>query len=313
MTTKANRIIRYYDSHEVEGAELTQSRIHHAVILRLMLVLQWIFNGKNVGVTGNVNFYQTASPNETAKSPDIAVVEGLETDPNNLEDTPSYYVGQEGPPPLVVFEIASKETWRQDLEDKPARYEAMGVNEYFVFDPNKRTFWTGPWRGYNRLIGWRKEAATSQYKLIAKDPQGRLWSEELESWLVVEGNDLQLYTAEGPRRLTKEEAEAERAEIAAQRAMFEAQRAEIERKRATFEAQRAETERKRAETEARRAAEAQLQAETEARRAAEAQLQAETEARRAAEAQLQAETERQENTLLKELLKKLGHNPDDLL
>ena len=266
MTTRANRIIRYYDSHEVEGAELTQSRIHHAVILRLMLVLQWIFQAqnRNTGVTGNVNFYQTANPDETSKSPDIAVVEGLETDPSNLEDTPSYYVGEDGPPPLVVFEIASKETWRQDLEDKPGRYQAMGVNEYFVFDPNKRSFWTGQWRGFNRLIGWRKDKVTGQYALIAKDPQGRLWSEELASWLAVEGNDLQLYTAEGQRRLTKEEAEAERAE-------FEAQRAEFERRRA------------------------------------------ENEARRAAEAQLQAEAERQENNKLKELLKKLGHNPDDLL
>jgi Uma2 family endonuclease len=259
MTTKANRIERYYDTHELEGAELTQSRIHHAIIMHLMLIIQWIFNGngKNVGVTGYINFYQTDSPGETAKSPDIAVVEGLETDPNKLEDTPSYYVGEDGPPPMVVFEIASKETWRQDLEDKPAKYQAMGVPEYFVFDPNKRSFWTGQWRKYNRLIGWRKDPVSGQYKLIEKDPDGRLWSEELASWLVVEGNDLQLYSSDGQLRLTKEEAEARRAEV-------EARRAEI----------------------------AQRQAEI---------------------ARQDAEAERQEKIRLKELLRKLGHNPDDLL
>jgi Uma2 family endonuclease len=215
MTTKANRIIRYYDSHEVEGAELTQSRIHHAIIMHLMLVIQWIFNGKNVGVTGNINLYQTGNPDETSKSPDIVVVEGLETDPNNLEDTPSYYVGDEGPAPLVIFEIASKETWRQDLEDKPAKYEAMGVNEYFVFDPNTRTFWTGQWRGHKRLIGWRKNKATGRFELLEKDPIGRLWSEELQSWLAIERNKLQLYTADGHLRLTRDEAEAMRADIEA--------------------------------------------------------------------------------------------------
>jgi Uma2 family endonuclease len=240
MTTKANRIERYYDTHELEGAELTQSRIHHAVIMRLMLVIQWIFHGKNVGVTGNVNFYQTDNPREPSKSPDIAVVEGLETDPNRLEDTPSYYVGEDGPPPMVVIEIASKETWRQDLEDKPAKYEAMGINEYFVFDPNKRSLWRGQWRSFNRLIGWRKTPVAGQFELLEKDMKGRLWSEELESWLVVEDNDLQLYMADGQLRLTKEEAEARRADAAQQRAEVALHQAEIEARRAETEARRAE-------------------------------------------------------------------------
>jgi Uma2 family endonuclease len=233
MTTKANRIERYYDTHEVEGAELTQSRIHHAIILRLMLVIEWIFNGKNVGVTGNINLYQTDNPNETSKSPDIAVVEGLETDPGNLEDTPSYYVGEDGPPPMVVFEIACKETWRQDLEEKPAKYEAMGVREYFVFDPNKRSFWTGQWRKYNRLIGWRKNKGSGQYELIEKAADGRLWSEELASWLVIEGNNLQLYTPDGQLRLTEAEAKTQLVEMEARRAEMEARRADA----ATLKAQ----------------------------------------------------------------------------
>jgi Uma2 family endonuclease len=261
MTTKANRIERYYDTHELEGAELTQSRIHHAVIMRLMLVIQWIFHGKNVGVTGNVNFYQTDNPREPSKSPDIAVVEGLETDPNRLEDTPSYYVGEDGPSPMVVIEIASKETWRQDLEDKPAKYAAMGINEYFVFDPNKRSLWRGQWRSFNRLIGWRKTPVSGQFKMLEKDMKGRLWSEELESWLVVEDNDLQLYKADGQPRLTKEEAEARRADAAQQQAEVALHQAEAEARRAEAEARRAEAEARRAETEARRAEEATLKAQ----------------------------------------------------
>src|SRR4051794_21042125 len=115
MTIKPNRIERYYDTHDVEGAELTSSRIHVAIIEYLTLVLQWIFHGKGVGVTGGINFYLTDNSLEPAKSPDIAVVDGLEVDPDNLEDTPSYHVGRDGPPPRVVFKIASRETWRQDL------------------------------------------------------------------------------------------------------------------------------------------------------------------------------------------------------
>jgi Uma2 family endonuclease len=218
MTTKANRIERYYDTHELEGAELTESRLHRELILYLVLVLRWVFNGKNVGVTGNTNFYQTDNPREPAKSPDIAVVEGFETDRRKIEDTPSYYVGEDGPPPMVVIEIASKETWRQDLEDKPAKYEAMGVKEYFVFDPNTRPLWVGQWRKHNRIIGWRKDTLSGRFELVDKDPDGRMWSEELESWLVVNENDLQLYTADGQLRLTKDEAEARRADAAERRA-----------------------------------------------------------------------------------------------
>jgi Uma2 family endonuclease len=232
MTIKANHIERYYDTHEVEGAELTQSRIHYAVIKYLTLVLEWLFHGQDVGVTGNVNFYQTANPIETSKSPDIAVVDGLEMEPVKLEDTPSYYVGEDGPPPRVVFEIASKDTWRQDLEDKPAKYALMGIKEYFVFDPNSRSFWTGQWRKYNRLIGWRRNPASGQYELLTKDEAGRLWSEELASWLVVEGEGLRLYNAEGQLRLTEAEAQQQRAEAEFQRAEAEKKKAEAERQRA---------------------------------------------------------------------------------
>ena len=234
MTTKANRIERYYDTHEVEGAELTESRLHHAIIMHLILVLQWIFNGKNVGVTGNVNLYQTDNPKEPSKSPDIVVVEGFETYWNNLEETPSYYVGEDGPPPMVVVEVASKETWRQDLEDKPAKYAAMGVNEYFVFDPNTRTLWTGDWRRYKRLIGWRRNPVSGQYELLEKDADGRLWSEELQSWLLIVKNELQLYTADGQLRLTEAEAKTQLVETEARRAEMEARRADA----ATLKAQR---------------------------------------------------------------------------
>ncbi len=211
MTIKTNRIERYYDMHEVEGAELTQSVDHFLVIQYLIVVLQWLFHGKQVGVISNVNFYQTANPTETSISPDIAVVDGLPKD-RKPEDKSSYYVGGNSPSPRIVFEIASKETWRQDLEEKPARYNAMGINEYFVYDPNEQTVWTKQWRRYNRLIGWRENPISGQYELLVKDENGRLWSEELESWLVVEPEGLKLYTAEGQLRLTEAEAQWQRAE-----------------------------------------------------------------------------------------------------
>src|SRR4051812_15999348 len=116
MTTKTNRIERYYDTHDLEGAELTQSVEHFLAIQYLILVLQWIFNGKKVGVISNVNFYKTNNGNEHPVSPDVAVVDGLELRERNPEETKSYYVGEDCLPPRIAFEIASRETWRQDLQ-----------------------------------------------------------------------------------------------------------------------------------------------------------------------------------------------------
>jgi Uma2 family endonuclease len=239
MTIKANHIERYYDTHEVEGAELTQSVNHFLVIQYLIVVLQWLFHDRQIGIISNVNFYQTDNPTETPISPDLAVVDGLPQD-RKPEDKSSYYIGENSPPPRVAFEIASKETWRQDLEEKPAKYNALGVNEYFVFDPNEQTIWTRQWRRHNRLIGWRKNPPSGQYELLVKDEVGRLWSEELASWLVVEGEWLRLYTAEGQRRLTEAEALHLRVEAERQRAEIEKRKAEAERQRAAAQEQRAE-------------------------------------------------------------------------
>src|SRR4051794_10442254 len=133
MSIKPNRIERYYDTHPMEGEELTQSLPHYVVIQYLIVVIQWIFHGKRVGVVSNVNFYQTDNPREYAISPDIAIVDGLVTKLPEIGGTSSYYIGRDGPPPRVVFEIASPDTWRKDLEEKPAIYQSIGVSEYFVY------------------------------------------------------------------------------------------------------------------------------------------------------------------------------------
>src|SRR5689334_9344929 len=116
MSIKPNRIERYYDTHPMEGDELTQSLPHYLVIKLIITVLEWIFHGRQVGVVSNVNFYRTDNPKEPSISPDIAIVDGLVMKLPEIGGTTSYYIGRDGPPPRVVFEIASQETWRQDLE-----------------------------------------------------------------------------------------------------------------------------------------------------------------------------------------------------
>jgi len=310
MSTQINYIERYYDSHqsELEEEELGQSRSHFFAIRYLLLVLEWLFEsrGQKVGIVSDINFYQTANKKETPKQPDIAVVDGLEVVPESEEDPrPSYYVGADGPPPRVVFEIASQDTWQADLEEKPVIYARMGVKEYFVFDPQPGLgVWTREWRTKERLVGWRLQADGS-YEEQAKDEQGRIWSEELESWLLVRGKRLRLYSGERELRVEKAEAEQQRAE-------GERRNAEAERRNARLERRRAEQAEARAILAQRKAEEEGQRAEQEAQRAELAQRKAEEESQRANQEAQRAQEEAQarqalaaENARLLEKLRQL--------
>jgi Uma2 family endonuclease len=313
MTIKPNRIERYYDSHEVEGEELTQSFAHYVALQYLILVLEWLFNGKAVCVVSNVNFYQTDHTHEKPKSPDIAVVEGLVLEGRTSKDNPSYYIGEDGPPPLVVFEVASKETWRIDLETKPGSYVGMGIREYFVFDPNIPSVWTGTWREEPRLVGWRLDTTNGEYRQLERDGSGRLWSEQLQSWLKVEGQYLRLYTLGGDRRLTGAEAQAQQAALERARADAQTQRADAQTQRADAQAQQAVLERARADAQAQQAVLERARADAQTQRAEAQAQQTALERARAEAAEQQAALERARVEKLLELLRQKGINPNDLI
>ena len=58
----------------------------------------------------------------------------------------SLAVWEERRAPAFVLEVLSEETWRRDIGEKVALYQAMGVREYFLFDPHGRA--------QPRLQGW---------------------------------------------------------------------------------------------------------------------------------------------------------------
>ena len=149
-----------------------------------------------------------------------------------------------------MFEISSDHTWPVDLgidnklppaKQNPARYAAMGVAEYFVFDLHRPGFWTREWRQENRLVGWRLNS-DGTYSQIVKDEAGRLWSEQLQSWLQVDGQLVRLYDSEGRLRLKEVEALNQQNEFERQQVVAEQRRADIAQRRAEAERQRADEE-----------------------------------------------------------------------
>ena len=235
-----DEVVYYYDSHSTQEDLMGETAFHRALVSYLVEVLKWLFHGQRCAIYDNLNIYQTANPKEYPVAPDVAVIKGVAYQLL----TRSWRVGKSGPAPQVVFEIASEETWKNDLTEKPAKYARMGVQEYFAYDPHEFPL---PASRNRRLFGWRLDQDSQTMKEMLPGPNGSLWSASLESWLLPDGVTLRLYDSTDQMRLTRAEDEARRADAEAQQRRAEARRADAEAQRADAEARRADTEARRAQ------------------------------------------------------------------
>src|SRR5712692_6789929 len=195
-----NEVEYYYDSHPTLEDLMGETSFHASLSRYLMQVLEWLYRGQTCAIYENLNFYQTQNPREYPLAPDIALIKGAEA--RHLR---SWKIGKTGPAPQVVFEIASEETWKKDVEEKPLKYALMGVEEYFFYDPDDTA--TPSWKhSPQRLIGWQYQKASGAITEMTPDAPGRLWSSHLDSFLVPDGLYLRLYDSHNQRRLTAEEA-----------------------------------------------------------------------------------------------------------
>ena len=274
-----DEVYYYYDAHPTEEDLMGETPPHSWLVHYLIDVLTWLLHKQLCAVHENYNFYQTTKEHERPLVPDIALIRGVPQ-----QEVRSYRVDVYGPPPQVVFEFASEETWRKDLLKKPGAYQRMGVEEYYAYDPNWPALPLSRRRG-QRLFAWQRDPADGILHEISPDSSGRIWSPFLQSYLVPDGKLLRLTDRFGNRRLTE---------------------AEDEKKRA-------DAERKRAREERRRAEEAAKLAEEERRRAGEAAKLAEEERRRADEEARRANEERRRANIFAEKLREQGIDPDQLV
>src|SRR6266567_2123928 len=144
-----NEVEYYYDSHPTLEDLMGETSIHAELVRYLMLVLTRLFRGQRCALYENLNFYQTPNPREYPLAPDIAVIKGV-----GFRHLRSWKVGKSGPAPHVVFEIASEETWKRDLDEKPLEYARMGVQEYFAYDPNCLAF-------FGDIVGIARKSMTN--------------------------------------------------------------------------------------------------------------------------------------------------------
>jgi Uma2 family endonuclease len=134
-------------------------------------------------------------------APDLAVIKGVAVRP----ELTSWRVQSTGPAPHVVFEILSADTWKKDLQEKPDLYAQLGVHEYFAYDPNPSPLAQAT---RHRLFGWRADPLLPHMTALVPNDDGSLWSEQLASFLLADGQLLRLFDRQRRLRLTEAEAQA---------------------------------------------------------------------------------------------------------
>jgi Uma2 family endonuclease len=248
--------------HEVEypesdGKPMAETDFHVKLMLYLLDALHRRFReDRDVYIAGN-NFVYFEEGNPSAVvSPDVYVVRGVPSHQRRI-----YKVWKEGKAPDLVIELTSRSTHIEDLGNKRAIYEALGVKEYFIFDPEGDL--DPPFRGFRRKGGTLMPVAPRR----ALDGMAVFRSDVLGLELHGRGAVLRWVEPVAGRALPTSlelaqevEEQTKRTSQAERRAAQATRQAEQAKRRADTAKRRADKEKRRAETEKRRAdaAEAEL-------------------------------------------------------
>lgn len=217
------------DYPDTDGKPMAESDFQRIPLLYAVDALDLYFEDRpDVYVTGNILLYYEEGQPGSVVSPDVFVVFGVK---KRLRR--SYKVWEDGKMPDFVLEITSKTTRWEDQGAKWGLYAALGVREYFQYDP------TGDYLK-PALQGWRLDERSYQ-RLPAQVLNGTLsiYSEVLGLELRIDTTQGQMRfydPATGERLLSRKESEVARRKAEAARREAETRadqlEAELERLRA---------------------------------------------------------------------------------
>ena len=178
------------------------------------------------------------------------------SDPERVIRRNGYVINEVGKPPDLVLEVGSRNTGRRDYTVKREGYAALGIREYWRFDPSGGEYHDRPLAGDVLTDG---EYIPVEI-VVEADERHRGYSEILQLELWWEEGTLRFRDpVSGQFLLTPEELEADRFAERAAREAAEARAQEEEAARGTAEARAGAAEsRAREEEAARLAAEARM-------------------------------------------------------
>ena len=114
-----------------DGKPMADNDAQRAAIIYALDALQtWFAERADVYVSGDLLIYYREGDPGASIAPDVFVVIGAAK-----HERPSYRLWEEPKAPDFVLEVASPNTWRDDLGPKRRVYERLGVREYWQYDP----------------------------------------------------------------------------------------------------------------------------------------------------------------------------------
>ena len=231
---------------ESDGQPMAENTKQYKKIVYIKENLERIFvDNENVFIAADLFWYPVEFDNKTRYAPDVMVAFG-----RPKGDRGSYLQWKEDNiPPQIVFEILSPGNTSAEMVRKFNFYQFYGVEEYYVYDPDKVT-----------LKGWIRSNKT----LKKIDKMDGWTSPMLDVRFQISNNDLMMFDSNGEKFSTLIEMTLERD--------TEKNRAEQEKKRAEQEKNRAEQQHKRAEKQQKLAEQEKNRAEQEKNRAEQAEL-----------------------------------------
>ena len=199
----------------------------HAILYAVGALRVYYAARPDVYVSGDLLIYYEEGNPRVSVVPDAFVVFGVEDRMRG-----NYKVWEEGKGPDFVLEVASPNTWREDVGPKREVYAQLGVREYFLYDP-RGEYPTPRLQGYGLVDGVyeRMSAVESLDRMLTmrSEALGLELRAKVEGEMrfhdSATGEDLLSHGEEHIAR--RREAAARRQEVAARRAA-EARVAELE-------------------------------------------------------------------------------------
>ena len=225
---------------ESDGMPMAKTDRHRNLMIDVIQTLKHHFwQANDVYVSGNLFIYYEEGNPRKSISPDVFVVFGVE---KKLRNT--YLTWNEANTPNFVLEVASPNTFREDMGKKKDLYASLlAVKEYYIYDPLGQI--VPSFIGYRLIDGEYEEIEFVDDRLPSAVLGLELGEHEGVLRLYNPNNSQWLQTP--PERAENAEARAENAEIRAENAEARAENAEARAQQETSARQTAETRAENAE------------------------------------------------------------------
>ena len=201
--------------------DMGETSIHAKLINRFLAMLLHFFEqNTDIFLSSNMNLYYEEKNPLKWYAPDLLIAFDV---PNH--ERSSYRVWKENVFPQVIIEVASEQTWDNDVGKKYKDYERFGVEEYYILDP-EFAFLPAPMLAFHRQ---------GERLLAAEVSAGKIFSPRLGLEIVRTENNFRLFNPQTNEfLLTLEESEADKQRIKQEaEAEIERLKAEIERLKAS--------------------------------------------------------------------------------